>query len=147
MFAQSPLRAHQLTVDAGVLSAGISYARQVDNSPWSMGAGLWGAWEPPNSFDRNVWEPLGATVFVRRWPTRWLHTDVGATAARYLWADDCSECSGTFVGLTSSVRVGSRVVSIGPDVSLGRASDDVNGAAWGVIWGAQARVILNELFR
>lgn len=133
---------YEIAVDIGILAGGLSYARRVGDTPLSLGAGLRGAWEPPNSFARNVWEPLGVVVFGRYRPTSWFHTDVGLTLARYVWADDCSECAGTFVGLRSAVLAGYRFVFIGPEVSMGRARDDRHGSDFGVIWGAQLRFIL-----
>ena len=133
---------NELAVDVGILSGGVSYARRVGDSPLSVGAGVLGAWEPPNSFDRNVWEPLGFTLFGRYRPAPWLHTDVGLAGARYLWADDCSsECTGTFVGVRSSVLVGYRWFFIGPEISVGSVNDGRHGSDFGAMWGVQARVI------
>jgi hypothetical protein len=138
--AQEPLAArNQVALEVGILSAGVSYARRVEAMPISIGVGAWGAWEPANSFDRNLWEPLGLVAFARHWPNRWLQVDLGLTAARYLWADDCSECTGTFVGVRSVALFGRPLLSVGPELSAGRASDDRNGADLGVIWGVQAR--------
>jgi hypothetical protein len=133
---------NQIAVELGVLTAGLSYARRLGATPLSLGVGVWGAWEPPNTFDRNVWEPLGIHVFGRYRPTPRLHTDIGVAAARYVWADDCSGCSGTFVGLRSALLAGYRFMFIGPELSVGRASDDQHGSDFGVIWGAQVRFIL-----
>ena len=132
---------NQVALDVGILSGGLSYTRRIGVTPFSLGAGVWGAWEPPSSFDRNVWEPLGLVAFGRYQPMAWLHTDVGLTGARYLWADDCSECSGTFVGVRSAALVGYRMLFLGPEVSAGRASDERNGSEFGVIWGVQARLV------
>jgi hypothetical protein len=133
----------QLSLEAGYVSAGLSLARRIGSGPLSVGAGVWGSWEPPSSFEKNVWEPMGVTLFGRYAPVPWLHADLGATAARYLWTDDCSECTGTFVGLRSSLMVGYRgFVFVGPDLALGRASDDRFGAEWGALLGAQLRLVL-----
>ena len=72
----------------------------------------------------------------------WLHADVGLTGARYLWADDCSGCSGTFVGVRSAVLVGYGMVFVGPEVAAGWASDDRHGSELGILWGAQARLVV-----
>jgi hypothetical protein len=133
---------NQFALGVGIYSGEISYARRLGESPLSVGAGLWGAWEPPNSFNRNVWEPLGLAVFGRLRPLSWLHSDVGLAGARYLWADDCSECSGTFVGVRSAVLAGCRILAIGPEVALGRVSDERYGADFGAMWGVQARLML-----
>jgi hypothetical protein len=139
--APRPAR-NEFALEAGILSGGVSYARRVGQTPLSVGAGVWGAWEPPNSFDRNVWEPIGITVFGRYRPAPWLLTDVGLAGARYLWADDCSECTGTFVGLRSVALVGYRWVFIGPELSLGTVSDERHGSDFGAMWGVQGRVVL-----
>lgn len=139
--APPPAR-NEVALEVGIVSGGLSYARRIGDTPLSVGAGVWGAWEPPNSFDRDVWEPLGLTVFGRYRPAPWLLTDVGLTGARYLSADDCSECTGTFVGLRSVALVGYRWVFVGPELSIGRVSDDRNGSDFGAIWGVQGRVML-----
>jgi hypothetical protein len=89
-----------------------------------------------------VWEPFGLAVFGRYMPVPWFHADAGPTIARYQWADDCSACSGTFLGIRSAALVGYRFVFIGPEVSIGRASDDLHGADIGVIWGGQLKFVL-----
>ncbi|HLL85557.1 MAG TPA: hypothetical protein VK420_22990 [Longimicrobium sp.] len=139
--AHSPGR-NEVALEAGIVSGGLSYARRIGDTPLSVGAGVWGAWEPANSFDRNVWEPLGLTVFGRYRPAPWLLTDVGISGARYLFADDCGECTGTFVGLRSVALVGRRWVFVGPELSLGSVSDDRNGSDLGAMWGVQGRVVL-----
>jgi hypothetical protein len=133
---------NRLALEVGTLSGGVSYARRIGDSPVSVGAGAWGAWEPPNSFDRNVWEPLGLTVFGRYRPASWLHADVGFAGARYLWADNCSECTGTFLGVRSVALVGYRWFFVGPELSVGSVSDDRHGSDCGAIWGVQARTLL-----
>lgn len=140
--AQAAAPRHEVALEAGFLSAGLSYARGLAGTPLSVGAGVWGAWEPPSTFDRNVWEPLGATVFGRYRAAPWLHADLGLTAARYLWADDCGECSGTFAGLRLVTLLGYRALSAGPEITAGWASDDRNGSAFGVLWGGQLRLSL-----
>jgi hypothetical protein len=138
--ASAPSSRNQLALEVGILSAGLTYARRLGDGPLSLGGGAWGAWEPPGSFDRNVWEPLGAVAFARYRPMPWAHADVGVTAARYLWADDCSDCSGTLVGVRSVVLIGPRIFSVGPELLVGRASDERNGSELGVLWGVQARL-------
>ena len=131
---------HQVSVDVGVYALGLSYARRIRSSDWSAGAGVWGAWEPPHSWERSVFEPIGFFVFGRYRPAAWVHADVGATAARYLWTDDCSDCTGSFVGARGLLLVGHRFVFLGPDLSLGVASDERNGSEFGAIWGVQLRL-------
>ena len=133
---------NQVTLEAGVLSAGVSYARRVGESPFSVGAGVWSAWEPPSTFEGNVFEPAGLQLFTRYRPAEWFHADVGLTAASYHWADDCPECTGTLAGVRAAALVGHRMVFVGPEVAAGRASDDHNGSRFGVLYGAQVRVVI-----
>jgi hypothetical protein len=132
---------NQLALDVGILSGGVSYARRIGDSPLSVGASVWGAWEPPNSFDHNVWEPIGLTVFGRYRPAPWLHADVGVAGARYLYADDCSDCTGTFVGLRTTAFVGYRWIFVGPELSVGSVNDEEHGSDFGTMWGVQARFV------
>lgn len=140
--ARGPDSRNQLALEVGILSAGLSYARRLGESPWSVGAGVWGAWEPPNTFDRPIFEPLGVTVFGRYRPAAWLHADLGVMGASYRWADDCSGCSGSFTGVRAAVLAGKGIVYVGPEVAAGWASDDRDGTELGLLWGVQARLVL-----
>jgi hypothetical protein len=92
----------------GFLSAGLSYASRIHEARLSLGVGVWVAWEPPSTFDHNVFEARGATLFLRAALSPSLHADVGPAFLRYSYADDCSSCNGTFVGVRASVRWGGR---------------------------------------
>lgn len=134
---------NEVTVGAGVLSGEVTYARRVGAGPVSVGVGAWGAWEPPTTFDRDVWEPLGVSVFARVRPAPWVHVDAGPAAARYLRADDCSgTCGGSFVGARAVAMAGYRWIFVGPEVAVGRVSDDRNEPDFGAIFGGQLRVVL-----
>jgi hypothetical protein len=133
---------NQVTLEIGILAAGLSYARRLGETPWSVGGGVWGAWEPPNSFDRSIFEPVGVEVFGRYRAAPWFHADVGPTIARYQWADDCPDCSGTFAGVRAAALVGHGIFFVGPEVAAGWASDDRFGSQLGVLLGAQARVVI-----
>ena len=63
-------RQSQLSLDIGVLELGISYARRIGQGPFSIGGGLRGAWEPWNTFEQSVFEPLGGELFVRMLASR-----------------------------------------------------------------------------
>jgi hypothetical protein len=139
--AQSIPPRDEISVGAGILTGELAYARRLGSSPVSVGAGVWGAWEPPTTFDRDVLEPLGATVFARLRPAPWAHADIGLTAARYLRTDDCSECTGTFAGVRAVALVGHRWLFIGPEAAVGTARDERNGSDFGAIWGVQARLV------
>ena len=132
---------NQVSLDVGILAGEIAYARRIGETPLSVGAGAWGAWEPPNSFGHPVFEPLGIVVFGRYRAAPWLHADVGPTLARYQSADDCSDCSGTFAGVRSALLVGHGILFVGPELSAGWASDDRFGSEFGVLWGAQVRLV------
>ena len=133
---------NQLALEAGFLSLGLNYARRIGETPWSVGACVWGAWEPPSTFEGSFFEPVGAVVFGRYRAAPWLHADVGVTAARYLWADDCSDCSGSFMGARSAALVGYRWIFVGPELSAGWASDGRNGSQFGLFFGGQVRLVL-----
>jgi hypothetical protein len=132
----------QLSLAVGIVAGEVTYARRIGDSPLSVGVGAWGAWEPPGSFGRDVFEPLGIEVFGRYRAAPWLHVDAGPTLARYQSADDCSDCSGTFAGVRSAVLVGHGILFVGPELSAGWASDAQNESEFGVIWGAQLRLVL-----
>lgn len=140
--AQATAGRDQLSLAVGIVAGEVTYARRVGAGPLSVGAGVWGAWEPPNSFGRSIFEPLGIEVFARYRAAPWLHADVGPTLARYQWGDDCSDCSGTFTGVRSAVLVGHGILFAGPELAAGWASDDRYGSELGVIWGAQVRVVI-----
>jgi hypothetical protein len=133
---------NQVALEVGYVAGGLSYARRIGATPFSAGAGVWGAWEPPNSFGRDILEPIGLQLFGRYRPAPWLHADLGVTGARYQWADDCSGCSGTFVGVRSAVLVGHGIVSIGPELSAGWANDERYGSEFGILLGGQVRLVL-----
>jgi hypothetical protein len=133
---------NQVALEVGIISVGVSYARRVGAGPLSIGAGLWGAGAPANTFDRNVWDPVGIVVFARYSRPPWLQVDLGPGLLTYVWTDDCSECSGTFVGLRFAARLGYRFVFLGPEVWVGSASDRPNGAEFGAMVGAQLRFVV-----
>ena len=64
------IRKNHFSVDVGVLQGGLSYARRLGQGPFSIGGGVWAAWEPWSTFEGNVWEPLGVELFVRAHPSR-----------------------------------------------------------------------------
>lgn len=133
---------NQVTLEAGVLELGVSYARRLGESPWSVGAGVWGAWEPPKTFDGTLFEPVGLQLFTRYRPVKWFHTDVGLTAASYHWADDCSECTATLAGVRTVALVGQKTVFVGPELSAVWTDDELNGSRFGFLYGAQVRVVV-----
>ncbi|HEY7504162.1 MAG TPA: hypothetical protein VH700_08685 [Gemmatimonadales bacterium] len=131
---------NQFAFDVGMLQGGLSYARRV-GPKLSIGGGLWGAWEPWNSFESSFVEPLGVELFVRVHPAREVHLEAGPSLLRYGWADDCSECTGTFTGLRAAAMVGTGIFSLGPAVRYGRITGGTSGSEMGVIWGIQARLL------
>lgn len=133
---------NQVVLEIGPLSGGLSYARRVARTRLSIGAGLWGAFEPPHTFDRNVFEPIGGLVFTRLRLSPWLHGDLGPAILNYYWADDCDECTGTFVGLRLAGRIGSRLLFLGPDAWVGSVRDAQNGSDFGAMIHLQIRLVI-----
>jgi hypothetical protein len=144
VLAQSaPVRKNQLSLDVGLLEGGVSYARRVGQGPFSIGGGAWFSWEPWNSFEENVWEAIGAELFVRAQPSRDVHFELGPSLLRYRWEDDCSECDGTFAGLRAAAMVGQGIFSLGPAFRLGRISGSPAGSEVGILWGIQGRLLFS----
>jgi hypothetical protein len=139
--AQSgPIRKNHLSVDVGLLEGGLSYARRVGQGRFAIGGGVWGSWEPWNSFEGSVWEPIGVEIFIRAHPSRAVQLELGPSVLRYRWADDCSECTGTFTGVRAAAMVGEGIFALGPTVRLGRTTGDPAGGETGLLWGIQARL-------
>jgi hypothetical protein len=59
-------RPNQFSIDVGLVQGGLTYARRLGQGNFSVGGGVWAAWEPWSSFETNVWEPLGVELFLRR---------------------------------------------------------------------------------
>src|SRR5688572_18666702 len=95
---ETAIRKNHFSVDVGILQGGLSYARRVSQK-FSVGGGVWGAWEPWNSFESTFVEPLGVELFVRAHPSPEVHLEAGPSLLRYYSADDCSECANTFTGI------------------------------------------------
>ena len=140
-FAQDgAIRRDHVAVDIGVLQGGLSYARRVSQK-LSVGGGVWGAWEPWNSFDSNFFEPIGVELFVRAHPSPDVHLEAGPSILRYYSADDCSACTDTFIGIRTAAMVGRGIFSLGPAVRFGRITGGTSGGEMGIIWGIQARLL------
>jgi hypothetical protein len=137
------IRKNQFAVDIGPLQAGLTYARRIGHGPLSIGAGVWGAWEPWSSFEGNIFEPLGADLFIRAHPWRTVQLELGPSLLRYYWADDCSECTGTFAGVRAAAMVGRGIFALGPVVRLGRVTGNPAGAETGILWGVQGRLLFS----
>jgi hypothetical protein len=131
---------HQFTVDIGVLEVGLSYARRISNGPFALGGRLSAAWEPWNTFEANVLEPMGGELFLRYHPNREVQLELGPSVLRYRWADDCAECSGTFAGAYASAMVGKGILSLGPTARFGVLAGAPSGHEAGILWGFQGRL-------
>ena len=138
------IRKNHFSVDVGLLQGGLSYARRVGRGPFSIGGGVWGAWEPWSSFEGSVFQPLGAELFVRAQPSRAVQLELGPSLLRYLWADDCSECTGTFTGVRAAAMVGQGIFLLGPTVRLGRVTGHPAGGETGILWGIQGRLLFSS---
>jgi hypothetical protein len=137
------IRKSQVAIDVGVLELGISYAHRIGQGPWSLGGGVWGAWEPWSSFEQNVFEPLGAELFVRVQPVDAVQFELGPSLLQYRWADDCGECTGTFAGARAAAMVGQGVFRLGPTARFGVVSGGPSGNESGLRWGIQARLLFS----
>ena len=82
MAQDTAIRRNHIAVDVGILQGGLSYARRVSQK-FSIGGGVWGAWEPWSSFESSVLEPVGVELFVRAHPSRDVHLEVGPSVLRY----------------------------------------------------------------
>jgi hypothetical protein len=134
---------NQFSLDIGVLQGGLSYARRLGQKNLSLGGGVWGAWEPWSTFESNVWEPLGVELFLRAHPSRDVHLEAGPSLLRYYWADDCSECTGTFVGIRAAAMAGQGIFSLGPTARVGRLTGAPGGNETGLLFGFQARLLFS----
>lgn len=142
---QNQVGKNQITLDVGGrFIHSLSYARRVGDTNLSVGGGLGFGWElNSHNFERNIWDALHIVVFGRYQPSQALQVDLGPTLLRYVWTDDCSECTGTFVGLHLVAVAGYRYVFVGPWVRIGFADDRRYGSEFGSIWGLQARLFLH----
>jgi hypothetical protein len=131
---------HQIALDLGLLEGGLSYARRIGEGRFAFGGRFSAAWEPWNTFDANVFEPLGGELFVRYEPNREVQLEAGPSLLRYRWADECSECSGTFAGAYASAMVGKGIFSIGPALRFGVLSGAPSGTEAGFLFGFQGRL-------
>lgn len=143
---QSPIRSavnpNQLSLDVGVVQAGITYARRLGNGPFSFGGGVWAAHEPWNSFEQNVYAAGGGELFLRLQALRMLQLELGPSFLRYSHDDDC-DCEGSLIGGRAALMLGKGALWIGPTVRLGRASSGAMGGETGALWGVQGRVLLS----
>jgi hypothetical protein len=87
-----------------------------------------------------MFEPMGGELFVRYEPNREVQLELGPSVLRYLWADDCSECSGTFAGAYASAMVGKGFFSLGPTARFGVLTGAPSGNEAGILWGFQGRL-------
>jgi hypothetical protein len=143
-FAQSGgPRKNQLSLDVGVLEGGLSYARRLGQGNLSLGGGVWGAWEPWSTFESSVWEPLGVELFLRARPASDVYLEAGPSLLRYYWADDCSECTGTLVGIRVAAMAGPGIFSLGPTVRVGHLTGAPGGNEMGLLLGLQARLLFS----
>jgi hypothetical protein len=140
---QSAIRRDHFSIDIGLLQGGFSYARRIGHGRFSVGGGVWGAWEPWDSFDGSMFQPIGVEAFARMHPSREVHVELGPSLLRYHWADDCSACTGTFAGVRAMAMMGTGVFSLGPSVRLGRTTGNPEGSETGILWGIQLRLLFS----
>jgi hypothetical protein len=135
-------RRNQVALGVGISSGEVSYARRIGENRLSLGGGIWLAWEPPHSFDHDVWQPLGVAGVVRYHFSPYVQTEAGPAYLTYLGADDCSSCSGTLVGLRAAARAGYRFLFVGPSAWIGWSGDQQNSSQFGAIFDLQ--IIVNR---
>jgi len=129
---------------AAKLDFTIAYARQVADSRFAFGGAIGFAWEMNNhNLDRNVWEAGHVEMFGRYHISESFVIEAGPTVMTYSWTDDCSSCTGSFVGLRSGVFFGYRFFFIGYTARLGTARDDQNGSGFGVIHTPEVRFVIS----
>lgn len=135
---------NQISLEAGgILIYNLAYARRFKNTNWSVGGGVGFGWELNwNSLERNIWNAINVTGFVRYQYSKMLQVETGPTLLGYTWTDDCSECNGTFVGLQSAAMIGYKFVFLGPGLWTGWANDDKYGSEFGAIWILQLRLVI-----
>ena len=134
----------EFAIDAGILALGLSYARRLGTSRFSIGGGGWGAWEPGVSVEHAVLEPVGLLAFARYRPSKYAHADLGIGHLWYRTSDDCSGCSASFTGMRATVLVGYRFVFVGPDFWIGSFDGGRRGAAFGYMPGVQLRFLIGH---
>lgn len=134
---------NQLAFDVGGrLNFSLSYARRIGDTNFSCGGGLGYGSFYSHSFEGNIFATSHVELFARYQPSQGLQLDFGATGIGYYWTDDCSECTGTFIGLYFSAGIGHRIVFIGPWLRIGYASDNRNRSGFGIIRGLQLRWVI-----
>ena len=138
--ARGAIGKHHFALDVGWLEGGLSYAHRIGHGRYALGGRIWTAWEPWNSFEANVWEPIGGELFVRYHPSDEVQLELGPSLLRYLWADDCSGCSGTFVGAHTAAMVGKGILSVGPTGRCGVLNGAPSGGEVGILLGFQGRL-------
>ena len=145
-FIKNPkIKKNQVALDVrGRLIHSLSYARRVGDTSLSFGGGLGFGWElNRHTFERNIWEASHIEIFARFQPFQGLQLDFGPTLLGYIWTDDCSECTGTFVGFYFSAVIGHKFIFGGPWFRIGFANDSRHGSEFGAILGLQARLVLS----
>jgi hypothetical protein len=149
--AQSPERArtlpgrNQLAIDGGgPLTWSVSYVHRIGNGPFGLGGGAGFGWElNANNLHRHIWNAGYVDGIVRYEPAPFLQLEAGPTLLGYSYADDCSQCGGTFVGARVGAGIGYKPVYVGADVRLGRAVDDRHGPRFGAILTPRVRVAVS----
>ncbi len=136
---------NQIALDVGgELIYSLSYVRRVGGTNLSLGGRLGFGWEfNSHSFDRNIWEAPHVEIFARYQPFQGLQLDSGPTLMSYIYTDDCSECTGTFLGIYLAAGVGYGPLFVGPWVRIGSADDRRHGSEFGTIWSIHVRLALS----
>jgi hypothetical protein len=139
---RSAVKPNQLSLDIGVVQAGIGYAHRLGKGPFSLGGGLWAAYEPWNTFEQNVYAAGGGELFLRLHALEMVQIEVGPSLLRYSQDDDCS-CGGSLIGGRAALMLGKGAFWVGPTVRLGVLHGGVMDRETGALWGLQGRVLFS----
>jgi hypothetical protein len=136
-------RPNQLSIDIGPLEGGLTYVHRLGRGPFSLGGGMWVAWEPQSTFEQEILNVRGAEVIVRLQAHKAVQFELGPSVLKYDYADDCSECTGTFFGLRAAAMVGHGAFWVGPTARLGVLPDSPQDFESGALLGLQGRLLFS----
>ena len=139
------VKKNQVALDVrGRLVHSFNYARRLGDSKLSFGGALgFGRELTRLTFTENIWDAAHVDLFIRYQFSNSEQFDFGPTLMRYVWTDDCSDCTGTFVGVYSSASIGHKFIFGGLWTRIGFVDDNRHGFKLGAIVGMQIRLALN----
>jgi hypothetical protein len=141
--SRKPLKANEITLDIGLLEGGVTYARRLGRGPFSIGGGVWAAYEPWSSFEENIFDAAGGELLLRLHAHEMVHLEIGPTLLRYNRDDDCTGCGGTFLGGYASAMFGKGAFWVGPTARIGGLTGGARDGRVGLLWGVQGRLLFS----